>query len=589
MIVARRVYLYAIAFAGLGMLVGALRELLEIVLEAVVTLVYGPLPSVGRAITPDRVSFASAVGIIGLVAWLVHWGLAARAVRGPDGDAETRSTIRKLYLYAVLLVGGLTLTFALRSLVEDLLSALFGLLVLPPALFGGRIIPPLATLGAVGVFWAYHAHVASGERARVPETGGGATLRRWCTYVLAFVGLMLLLFGTANLLTTLADVVRQSILIQADSGRWLGTEVAGRVGSMVAGLVVWGLAWAWSLKLFAQQAGPDPERDSVLRRVYLYLVLLLAVTWTVWSLGEVLYVALRSLLGPPPEGTVWSDVMATLQGGAANALVFGLAWAYHGSVVKREAASEIELHQQASVRWIYSYLVAFVGTATLAVGMGGALATLMELIVLPASIRPDDWWAERSSLYATLLVVGLPVWLIPWRRLQREITATTARRSLVRRIYLFLVVGLSVLGLLGSGAFTLYQFLRLALGESWSGSQTSDLIDAASAAMVAVIFLAYYLRVFQRDALLARGDVQEPEDQGKDALVAASTTLAANGTLVTLLVVQPGRDADLAELQRRVEQAVPPGSIVQTATMTDAQAHALLGGDPPDSGKSTAP
>jgi hypothetical protein len=418
-------------------------------------------------------------------------------------------------------------------------------------------------------------------------------LRRWYVYVLAFVALMLALVGASDLMARLIEVAVDRGSTDVAGGRWLASEVAGRAASLLAGLTVWGLTWSWSLRLYASPDLPDPERDSVLRKVHLYLVLLVAVTWTVWNLGQVLYLLLRSLLIPEQAAALWSAVQGDLGDTVAGALVFGLAWTYHGRVIGREAAGASELRQQAAVRWIYGYLVAFVGAATLAVGLGGTLATLLDLLAQPGATRPEHWWAERLSLFATLIVVGLPVWLVPWIRLQREVTAATARRSLARRIYLFLVLGIAVLGLLASGAFTLYQLLRLLLGERWSGGQTSDLIDAASTAAVAVLFLAYHLRVFLRDGELAREDeLPAATTDGAESVAAAtpvptpSVDWAPPGReVVSLLIVRPADGADADQLRRSMQQLLPPGSIVRAASVTEDEARALLGLlDTPDPG-----
>src|SRR5205807_10066727 len=92
------------------------------------------------------------------------------------------------------------------------------------------------------------------------------------------------------------------------------------------------------------------------------------------------------------------------------------------------------------------------------------------------------------------------LWLAYWLRLQREALEALARDALVRRIYLFLVFGLAVLALLCSGAFALYQLIRLTPGDTWTAGATSELITAASAAAVAALFLAYHLRVFRAGA-----------------------------------------------------------------------------------------
>src|SRR5438067_2136186 len=108
MLVARRVYVYGIAFAALWMLINGLAGLLQAALEAIVTAIIGPVATIGTSNLTDRVSFYGALTAIGLVTWTIHWGLAGRALRH-DPVGERRSATRKLYLYGILLSGGLFL------------------------------------------------------------------------------------------------------------------------------------------------------------------------------------------------------------------------------------------------------------------------------------------------------------------------------------------------------------------------------------------------------------------------------------------------------------------------------------------------
>jgi hypothetical protein len=596
MIVARRVYLYVIALASLGMLVAGVATLIEIVLESLAERALGATVLTGHEVWIRRVSFATATGIFGLAAWAIHWGLAVRAANGPDGVAERRSGIRKLYLYGALLIGGLWIMYAIADLISDAIQLTFRT-GLSSEFSNGTVLSPLATTLSLGLFLAYHARVAARDRALVPEAGAGATLRRWCVYGLAFNGLLLLLFHASRLLYEVIDAAASALMLGSPVGPGWGHIIVDYIGYTLAGLIVWLIAWTWSLRWYADDAGPDRECDSTLRKVYLYLVLLVAVSWTVWSLGRVLYVLLYWLLVPVAERRLWSVGRDDLIQTAASLIVFGLAWAYHARVLGQEALGADEPRRQATIRWIYGYLVAFVGSAALATGLAGTISTVVDSFVESISPGTGDWFAAQISLFVTLLAVGLPVWYIPWSRLQREVTAATARRSLARRVYLFVIVGLSVMTLLSSGAFTLYALLRRLLGDVPAFSQTGDLIEIASAAAVAVLFLVYNLRTFQRDAALARQDpeaAQTPAVDGASASNAGSDVLAAeaNGhavvadpglesaAAVTLLIVRPASGADLGELLRRLEGAVSPGGSVQVATLSEGEARALL--DHPD-------
>ena len=551
-VLARRVYLYAIALSALGMLVTGLAGLLQVCLEAVAA-VGAAAVTVGADDLRGRVSFSGALAAVGVIAWAVHWGLAERPVRRGD-EAERRSGIRKLFLYLVLFVGGLILTLSGRSVLEDLLRLAFGRST-ASGLTAGDVLEPLSLLLVSGAFWQYYAGVARTDRRIVPEVGDAATLRRWYVYGLSFFGLLLLLFSATDLLQTLWERLAEPTGAGTVGQTWLATAVAEQVSSVGSGLALWYLAWSHSSAWFASADEPDPESRSVLRKVYLYVVLLIAVAWAVWNLGQILYWLLRAALVPEGASTA-ADLGAAL----APVLVFGLAWLYHARVVRHEAAVAGELSRQTTIRWTYGHLVALVGAVTLASGLTGTLATVLDLLVQPGAVRPSYWWEDRLSLFATLIVVGLPIWLLSWGRLQREAAEPTARQSPVRRIYLFLALGVSVLTLLGSGAFTLYQLIRLALGERWTAGQTSELLGAGSLAAVAGVFLAYHLRVSRRDAAQATD---------------ASVEIPAPAPAVALLRVRASSPELLEQFHRRTVSQAPAGVEVELLDLDGAAADRL--------------
>ncbi len=545
MAVIRRVYLYSIALVALGMLIAGLVGLLEVGLTLLVERLAPPLPTIGPPELRSRVSLSGSLTALGLVFWVIHWSLADRSARrgGEQPAGERHSAIRQLFLYGTLALGGLYLTLAGARLVGDLLRAAFGSLRWSDVLTGA-LVQPLALLVIWTVFWLYYNRVAREDRRSRPEAGIGATLRRWYVYGLSLFGLLYFLFATAGLIRSLWEAVVVPSGVAMVGGEWLRVEVATRIGRITAGLTLWALLWSWSITWFHRATGPNPESRSVLRKVYLYLVLAVAVAWTAWNVGRILYQILRAALIPDHLAAGGPALLRDLGPAVAAVSVFGITWVYHARVVLREAALLGERRRSATIRWFYDYLVALVGLLVLAIGLAGVVATLIDLAAQPGAVRPTHWWAERSSLFATLTIVGLPLWLTVWRRIEQEAREPLARQSLVRRLYLFLVFGLAVLTLLGSGAFAVYQAIRFALGEPWTSGQTSDLIDAVSAATVAGIFLAYHVRIFRRD--LQR---QPP---------GASSALT-EPPVVGLALVRTANRALWQDLQRDLPKRLPPG------------------------------
>jgi len=96
----RRIYAYLLAFAGLAMVSIAMANLVQLLVDLVLQV---PVVSSDRYVR-DTVSLYAAAALVGLPVWLVHWLWIGRSVRA---DPEERaSTLRRLYVYAVLVGAG---------------------------------------------------------------------------------------------------------------------------------------------------------------------------------------------------------------------------------------------------------------------------------------------------------------------------------------------------------------------------------------------------------------------------------------------------------------------------------------------------
>jgi hypothetical protein len=94
------------------------------------------------------------------------------------------------------------------------------------------------------------------------------------------------------------------------------------------------------------------------------------------------------------------------------------------------------------------------------------------------------------------------------------------------------------------------------LGDPWTGVQTSDLINAGSAAVVAGLFLAYHLRVFRADA--------------------ATLPSAASPASVPVLIVRAADPAALDALEHELRARSPEVLEVTRAELDSKAAGRLL-------------
>jgi Domain of unknown function (DUF5671) len=533
--VIRRLYVYTIAFIALGMFLIGAAQLLQVLLETAVEGLGGAV-AIGQSPIRQRLSLAIALALIGLAGWTIHWWLASRALSGRDEKSERTSGIRHLYLYAVLLVGGMVGMGAAAGLTHDLLRAFLGGSS-RTAVISGAVVDPAVLLVLTTALWAYHARVAGTDRMGQPETGASATLRRWFIYGLSFCSLLALVMGLVNFLETLwlmgAGLLPGAAVPVADTGLFAARIISGG-SAIVAALVVWVAAWQWSRAWLAWSDPKDPESASVLRKVYIYFVLAGAVAFTTWAAGLALHQVLRVLLTPERGGLGSTQMIVGLGSALAAVVVFGITWAYHARVLSKEAAVTAEAPRQATIRWFYSYLVAIIGLTALAIGIAGTFATLLDLAFQPLATRPAGWWEDHISLFATLAAVGLPIWLAFWFPIQREMSDAAARRTVVRRIYLFVVFGATVLTLLVAGVFALYQLVRVALGEAWTAGQTTDTLSALSALLVAGLLLVYHLSLLRAqgqisEATTAQPTTPIPETPARERLTGARTSTNGDG------------------------------------------------------------
>jgi uncharacterized protein DUF5671 len=481
----RRIYAYLLAFFGLAMFAVAAANLGQLLLDLAMQ---APLASAGGYLR-DTVSLNAALALVGLPAWLLHWLWIGRTARANQN--ELTSTLRRLYVYAVLTGAMLVMAVSAGHALERLFETLIGVRT-PDAALDAIIRPLPFTLIALGVWWA-HLRLAASDRQLVGESGGSATLRRWYTCGSALVGLLVLLSGTQTVLETTWRFVVQP-------GGPVGAGLAGPLASALVGLAIWLLHWI-VLPAHLPDADRHQDAESTLPSVYLFLALAVAVISALFGMSQLVYYAVGRLLGVAEPGGVGGSLLQAAAGPASFVIVYGAAWAYQRAAIQQHSAALREAPRQAGVRRLYVYLVALAALAVLATGAAGLLWTLGDLIVGQAATFGGDTWREQIALFATLAGVGLPVWLLQWRA---NPGSAAEAHSLARRLYVYVSLIVAALVGIGSLAAALYRLIGLALGARFDLEVSTDLAHALGVAVVAALIGAYHWRVLRADGELAK-------------------------------------------------------------------------------------
>jgi len=477
----RRVYIYAISAITLQGVAWAAIYLLRNLL----------IPWLNAPI--ESTAFQIAVIIVALPIYLIHWLWGERLAR--KEDEERGALVRHIYLYGML-AGFLGSSLAQ---VYGLLAIFFGLsnqaALLPSNLtFSGALVFHLLPVVVLAALWAYHWMVLLGDRRIVPETGWLAVVRRVYIYGFNAVGLTL---------TTLA-VIRFVEWIWLQFGRanlaFGGVEIAlkSEVVRLIVGLATWLVFWLWAQRLYS---GPEvEERESTLRKFYLYTAIFTGVLLVVSDLTALLAGLIRNILGVVGEGDI-RKAIANIVGGA-------LLWGYHYFVLRDDAATEgrdlrLAVGRQASVRRLYLYLVAGIGLAALLIGLAGDISVLL--------LSLDEFFGEGLknllAWFTAAIIAGLPVWLIPWRQVQTaggsaDERGTEERGSLARRIYLYFYIAVGTLSVLSGLVFLVYRLVAAVLGQP--APRLSELGIAIASALIGAAVLIYHSTVLRSDGKLGK-------------------------------------------------------------------------------------
>lgn len=480
--VVRRGYIYLVSFVSVQSIAWATIALLRNLLAP------------DEYTSVESTAFQIAVVIVGLPLFLAHW-LWAQRLAGRE-LAERRAILRRLYLYGAMASFLAPFIANTYELFDTLMQMIFGLNAsawrsgLSQA---GIVIHNLVAMFVMALLWFYHQRVEAQDGQTAPVTGHAATVRR--LYVLGF--------SASGLTLTVLAVISLLLRLMLHLG---GKEIAGgaagfteEVARLAVGLPLWLAFWSWAQRLFAK---PDQEeRTSILRKLYLYVVVFISVIATLTAATHVVAGTLRRVLAisSPGSGSDIREALAIIVGAA-------VAWAYHAYVLRRDAALTGAQPTQAWVQQLYRYLVAGIGLAAFLVGLSGNVSILIRLL---AGVSFVSGIAHEVTWFSAILIVGLPVWVLPWRQVQIAAAAPgpsgdEETRSTIRKIYLYFYLFVAAMTVLCSAVYVVYRLVSLALGESGSGNLLADLGQAIAYSLIAVGLWLYHGSILRADGQRAR-------------------------------------------------------------------------------------
>jgi hypothetical protein len=396
----------------------------------------------------------------------------------------------------------------------------------------------LIAIGMNLIVAAYFWNVLRGEWATLQDKKNFSDVRRLYRYIWMLYGLLMTVFGAQQIL-------RFIFYIPGTALGEVGREVLiNGIALLVVGTPIWAYSWR-----VIQDSLTDPaEMGSNLRLGILYFLALGGVVTVVTTAAMLVYTLITRLFGAD-----WTTqyFVQQLGGPVSVGVPLGMIWAYYGHWLNRHIEAIGDRIRQAGMKRVYNYILAFIGLVVSFIGVTTLLRFIINVTTSRSFMMGD---ANRSTLATaiSLLVVGLPLWLMTWRPMQAEALAQGemgdhARRSVLRKTYLYLALFASVIGGMATAVVLVYQLIRLALTGDAGSDFVNTLLNLTQLLFLFVVVLIYHLNVLRADGASMADTLAEKQsafsalivDSGDGIVDVVKAALAKSGAKVQVTVTTP--------------------------------------------------
>ena len=524
----RRLYFYLVAIISIEVVVWGLIGLLRSIVDKTVS---------GGA---DALAQALALILVGVPIFLVHW-LWAQRVSAKE-EEEKEATLRAVFLYAILLGTLIPVVQNLLSFIDRSLVQVAGLGV-ERAFSSFRnqtLADNLIAIGMNLIVAAYFWNTLRSEWTTLKEKENFAEVRRLYRYIWMLYGLLMTVFG-------MQQILRFLIYIPGDVLGEMGREV---IVNGTALLVIGTPVWVYSWRVIQDSLTDPAEMGSNLRLGILYILALGGVITVVTTSSMLVNILIMRVFGAD-----WTAQYFVQQiGGPISVGVpLGMIWAYYGHWLNRHIEAIGDNVRQAGMKRLYNYILAFIGLVVSSIGVQTLLSFIIDMSTNRSFLNSD---AYRSSIAAaiSLLVVGLPLWLMTWRPMQADALAVGemgdhARRSILRKTYLYLALFASVIGGMVAAVGLVFQVIRVILTGDADSDFVNTLLNTIQVLFLFVVVLIYHWNVLRTDGASMADTLAEKQsafsalivDSGDGVVDSVNAALTKLGAMVQVTITTPDK------------------------------------------------
>jgi hypothetical protein len=200
---------------------------------------------------------------------------------------------------------------------------------------------------------------------------------------------------------------------------------------------------------------------------------------------------------------------------------------------------------------LYNYVLSLIGLVVSFVGVASLFRFIIDMLTGSGILMNDTMRSTLAASVASILV-GLPLWLVMWRPMQAEALTSDemgdhARRSVLRKTYLYLVLFGSVIGGMATAVGLVYQLIRVVLSGDTGSDFLNTVLNLTQLLFLFGVVLVYHLNVLRKDGAYTADTLAEKQsgysvlivDSGNEFFESVRAALLKLGSKVQITVTNP--------------------------------------------------
>lgn len=316
------------------------------------------------------------------------------------------------------------------------------------------------------------------------------TVRRLYILAAAFIGLLLFMHGSSELLRLVFLIIPQDAEFGLGSD-WWREQLSLNLAIVAVGTPLWIGHWLWAQRLAREKS----EETSALRSLFFLGVLGVTLIESAEAAGAILFIPFSRL-----AGGLFS--LPSLLDSLAELAIYGLLWGYH---LRQRPPAHAQFGAAATITRWYWYAASFGSLGVLVSSIVPLLSTMLQRLLGVGAVDAT-WWELPVANNIAWVIVGSVGWTLHWAVVQRQIRDSESPEllSALRKVYLYVMVGSAAAGALLAVGRILYLALLSVLGvvEDRLGF-VDDAVWVVPVGLVAATGWYYHRYILQRDAALA--------------------------------------------------------------------------------------